>query len=364
MANSTVNFNDGEALVHTDLNNVSLSLDNRSALANYAQLVRNYCLITSSTYATVYAAGLQAVGMDVEPTLTLGSGTVGISPDRWYVGLGVGPHSGDPEDLVLAALDMPATSTVVPANATGSQRTDTLSIPATQAALFVAGSSETRYFEDAVTGALSTQSVNKLYTASVTLTYTAGGAAPAGHATIATFTVPNASSTPTLQYRHWIPMGSPNGVQILAEEFLPASVIASKSYTGGARITSAMAIRTSLGRYIPKGAFVTSFSVRIESDADAVGSLSMSTWAANSIPTTAFVESNPVTLPPIRSAATSSAPLAGDGTNFVSYSLGPFVHGSIAGGAASYFLYTSISTVSGTDDVYIYDMNIRYIPYR
>lgn len=362
MANSTVNFNDGEALVHTDLNDVGDIADNKSALANYTTLVRNSCLISGSTYATVYAAGLQEVGFDKEPTLTLASGLITLSPGRMYVGLGVGPHAGDPEDKVLAALDMPSTSVVVPANATGSGRTDTLSIAATEASLYSVGGSESRDFEDAETGAFSTQSVNKMRTAATTLTYTAGGSAPAGHATIATFTVANGSSTPVMQYRYWVPMGAPVIHQVLAEELLNPALIASTSYTGGARITTAMSPKISMSRFIPKGAFVTTFSVRIEASAAAAGTISMSTYAANTIPTTAFVESASITLPNLRSTAVSSVALAGNGTAFASYALGPFVHGSV--GTGSYFLSLNISTVSGANDVHIYDLSVVSVPYR
>lgn len=364
MANSVPNFNDGEALDHGDLNNICNVLDNNAALASYARLVANYCHITGSTYATVYAAGLQEIGFDTEPTFTLASGSIGLSPGRRYVGLGLSPQSTDPEDRVIVALDMAAASVVVPANATGSQRTDTLSIPATEATLFAAGTSTARDFKDAVTGALSSQSQNKRYTASTTLTYTAGGSAPANHATIATFTVPNGSSTPTLQYRYWIPMGTPEFKQMLISEIMDAALIASSSITGGANITSTIAPRISLGPFIPKGAFVTDFDLRIESDTSASGTISISTVAANGIPATAFVETNPVTLPALRSAATSTATLAGNDTDFITYSLGPFVHGSIGAGLnACYFLRMDLTATVG-DNIRIYDLQISYIPYR
>lgn len=361
MANSLPNFNDGEALSHTDLNNVSLVADNRSALANYAQLVRNSCKITGSTYATVYAAGIQAVGMDTEPTFTLTSGSVGISPGRWYVGLGVGPHAGDPEDLVLAALDMPATSTVVPANATGSQRTDTLSIPATEATLFAAGTSTARDFQDAVTGALSSQNVNKRYTAPTTLTYTAGGAAPAGHATIATFTVPNASSTPTLQYRHWVPMGR------TVTQYTACNLMANVGSWTSAGAPDAGVINSSTGykvgylqlNHIPAGSFVTTCVLVYKYMSATTGELRFTELTPDSMLNPTSYTLTAVTLSPVRAAVTSVLTLENStpADEIHSASFADFIH--------DYNRFLKIYTYgTGADPATVYYVTTVHIEYR
>lgn len=361
MANSVPYFNDGEALDHTDLNETVSMLANNASMADYETLVRNYVTIVGGTYATIYAAGLQAIGFDREPVFTLASGSISMAPQRMYVGLGDSPHSGTDSDRILACLDMPTTSVVVPANATGSQRTDTLSIPATEATLFAAGTSESRDFQDAVTGALSSQSVNKRYAPSTALTYTAGGSAPANHATIATFTVPNASSTPTLQYRHWVPMG--RVVTQYTSCHLMANVGTWTSTgspdTGVVNSGTAYKIGHLQLNHIPARSFVTTCALIYKYMSATTGQLEFVELTPDSMLNPTTYSLTAVTLEPVRAAVTSLLTLENStpADEIHSATFVDFVH--------DYNRFLKIYTYgTGADPASVYYVSTIHVEYR
>lgn len=252
--NHIVNFNDGEALTHDDLNMTSKTLLRHMSGEFYARLADNYDAANLSSGS--HTAGFQAVGVKLPIRLVGYAATLEVHPNRYYVALGESLDTGTDGEQCLMVVDIGYHEKTVTTNGGGSPRTDILSIPATEALAYAEYTSESRDFQDAVTGALSSQAQDKRYGWNVTsLTYTEGAAMPAGHVEVARFTVAAGDDEPVLTQVKALPMGARRKRVIYPGEF---SFVHSDWTEASTTITSTAASVATASGGIPEGAFLLS----------------------------------------------------------------------------------------------------------
>ena len=173
-------FNNGEGVDYADFNLMQDRMHAHFTDAFLAHKTRRgvdpqFAALTASTVwafgdgGAVYSRG--TIGLQRE--ITFISGLIGINVNP-------GPATGDQQFLTywLDAGDVP--DKVRPSPGAGNERWDVLTVDLAQAD----DGPESRDFKDAVTGALTTNSINKNRGVVATFTWTQGVAAPVGSATV------------------------------------------------------------------------------------------------------------------------------------------------------------------------------------
>lgn len=194
-------YNDGEGLDFNDLNGMQRLM--RREL--YDEFLRDLLWNPGDVES---AATLRPVGQALGLPNPVGAGSV--TPARGQVIFDPGSDPGSPDYRYLTAYCPGTQSFTITANALGGTRYDLICAKIAQ----VYGSSESRDFKDATTGALSTVSENKRRTGTLTLQYVTGTvittdpAVPAGYTKIGRVEVSNGTSVVAKYTDYRVPAGS------------------------------------------------------------------------------------------------------------------------------------------------------------
>lgn len=200
-ANAHMNFELGEGINHADFTDgremLIKAIDDRRYMYGAA------LALDPSDYAQNYAFGgsqqLVEGAWTAGITTSTANRNVNLAPGMLWLngGGGSAPQDlGDTEHCFIGLIW--GGETVTLAASSGGDRWHLLSIP--RESLYVAGGSESRDFMDAVTRALSSQSVDKRVTAAPVLTVTVGAyaggvpATPSGHAALAAVKIRNGAA--------------------------------------------------------------------------------------------------------------------------------------------------------------------------
>jgi len=238
---------------------------NHGSMAAYSRLADHYAFMAGLDYATVWAAGFTAAGAATLFIPDAGIGSLTVAPNRLYVATGIAP-SASGVDQSIVAFDVAGHSIVVPTNAGGSPRTDYLSIPATNLGIFSTGGTASRVFEDAITDVPSIQTTDTLKVWSVAnLTYTVGGALPAGHVELVRYTVGAGSNVPVYNRQQCLPMGARKRISVFGTD-------CTYDTTQWDRVTDTTIVATAgstavIRAEIPRYAFVKSAQLRFTTGA-------------------------------------------------------------------------------------------------
>lgn len=200
-ANSHLHFNLGEGINHADFTGLRDTL--LKAMDDRRYMFGAAVVLDPDDYGLTYALGgsqqLVEGAWTSAITTATGNRNVNLGPGMLWLNGGGGTPPGDQDDTFrdFVGLIWPGETVTLAASA-GGDRWHLLSIP--RETLFAADGAESRDFMDAVTRALSSQSLDKRMAAAPVLTVTVGAyaggvpATPSGHAALAAVKIRDAAA--------------------------------------------------------------------------------------------------------------------------------------------------------------------------